>query len=155
MLKEFKAFVMRGNVVDLAVGVVIGGAFGTIVSSLVADIIMPPIGLLLGKVDFSNLFILLKAGAEAAGPYATLADAQAAGAVTMNVGLFLNAVISFLIVALAVFGVVKAVNRLQREEEAAPSEPTTKACPFCATDIPIAAVRCPHCTSNLKHAEEV
>ncbi len=138
MLKEFKEFVMRGNVVDLAVGVIIGGAFGTIVSSLVADIIMPPIGLLLGNVDFSNLFILLKAGAEAAGPYATLADAQAAGAVTMNVGLFLNAVISFLIVALAVFMVVKAVNRLQREEEAAPAAPTTKACPFCATDIPIA-----------------
>ena len=114
---------------------------------------MPPIGLLLGNVDFSNLFILLKAGTEAAGPYATLADAQTAGAVTMNVGLFLNAVISFLIVALAVFGVVKAVNRLQREEEASPAEPTTKACPFCATDIPIAAVRCPHCTSNLKHAE--
>jgi large conductance mechanosensitive channel len=153
MLKEFKTFIMRGNVVDLAVGVIIGGAFGSIVSSLVADIIMPPIGLLLGNVDFSNLFILLKAGAEAAGPYATLADAQTAGAVTMNVGLFLNAVISFLIVALAVFVVVKAVNRLQREEEAAPAEPTTKACPFCATDIPIAAVRCPHCTSNLKHAE--
>ena len=153
MLKEFKEFVMRGNVVDLAVGVVIGGAFGTIVSSLVADIIMPPIGLLLGKVDFSNLFVLLKASADMPGPYATLADAQAAGAVTMNVGLFLNAVISFLIVALAVFAVVKAVNRLQREEEAAPAEPTTKACPFCATDIPIAAVRCPHCTSNLKHAE--
>jgi large conductance mechanosensitive channel len=154
MIKEFKEFVMRGNVVDLAVGVIIGGAFGTIVSSLVADIIMPPIGLLLGNVDFSNLFILLKAGSEAAGPYATLADAQAAGAVTMNIGLFLNAVISFLIVALAVFMVVKAVNRLQHEEEeAAPAEPTTKACPFCATDIPIAAVRCPHCTSNLKHAE--
>jgi large conductance mechanosensitive channel len=154
MLKEFKEFIMRGNVVDLAVGVIIGGAFGTIVSSLVADIIMPPIGLLLGNVDFSNLFILLKAGAEAAGPYATLADAQAAGAVTMNVGIFLNAVISFLIVALAVFMVVKAVNRLQREEEeTAPAAPTTKACPFCCTDIPIEAVRCPHCTSNLKHAE--
>jgi len=150
MLKEFKEFVMRGNVVDLAVGVIIGGAFGSIVSSLVADIIMPPIGLLLGNVDFSNLFILLKAGAEAAGPYATLADAQAAGAVTMNVGIFLNAVISFLIVALAVFMVVKAVNRMQKEEEEAPAAPTTKACPFCATDIPIAAVRCPNCTSELK-----
>jgi len=150
MLKEFKAFIMRGNVVDLAVGVIIGGAFGSIVSSLVADIIMPPIGLLLGNVDFSNLFILLKAGAEAAGPYATLAGAQAAGAVTMNIGLFVNAVISFIIVTLAVFGVVKAVNRMQKEEEAAPAAPTTKACPFCCTDIPIEAVRCPHCTSEIK-----
>lgn len=154
MFKEFKEFIMRGNVVDLAVGVIIGSAFGSIVSSLVADIIMPPIGLLLGKVDFSNLFILLKAGAEVPAPYATLADAQAAGAVTMNVGLFINAVISFIIVALAVFMVVKAVNRMQRqEEEAAPAAPITKACPFCCTDIPIEAVRCPHCTSNLKHAE--
>lgn len=141
MFKEFKEFVMRGNVVDLAVGVIIGSAFGSIVSSLVADIIMPPIGLLLGKVDFSNLFVLLKAGAEVPAPYATLADAQAAGAVTMNVGLFINAVISLLIVALAVFGVVKAVNRMQRqEEEEAPAAPTTKACPFCCTDIPIEAV---------------
>jgi len=150
MLKEFKEFIMRGNVVDLAVGVIIGGAFGSIVSSLVADVIMPPIGLLLGNVDFSNIFILLKEGAEAAGPYATLADAQAAGAVTMNIGLFVNAVISFIIVALAVFAVVKAVNRMQKEEEEAPAAPTTKACPFCCTDIPIEAVRCPNCTSELK-----
>lgn len=150
MLKEFKEFIMRGNVVDLAVGVIIGGAFGSIVSSLVADVIMPPIGLLLGNVDFSNIFILLKEGAEAAGPYATLADAQAAGAVTMNIGLFVNAVISFIIVALAVFAVVKSVNRMQKEEEEAPAAPTTKACPFCCTDIPIEAVRCPNCTSELK-----
>ena len=156
MFKEFKEFVMRGNVVDLAVGVVIGGAFGSIVSSLVEDIIMPPIGVLLGKVDFSNLYILIKPAEDAAGvrvAYPTLADARAAGAVTMNIGLFLNAVISFLIVALAVFLLIKAINKLRRKEGEATAEPTTKACPYCCTDIPLEDVRCPHCTSELKHAE--
>jgi large conductance mechanosensitive channel len=148
MFEEFKKFVLRGNVLDLAVGVIIGAAFGAIVTSLVNDIIMPPVGLLLGRVDFSNLFIVLKAG-EVAGPYATLAAAQEAGAVTMNYGLFINAIISFLIVALAIFLIVRAANRLQREEEAPPPEPTTKECPYCATTIPIAATRCPNCTSEL------
>jgi large conductance mechanosensitive channel len=145
MLKEFKQFALRGNVVDLAIGVIIGGAFGTIISSLVNDVIMPPIGLLLGGVDFTDLFILLKAGAPAA-PYATLADAQAAGAVTINYGMFINAIISFLIIVLVVFMVVKAINRMQREE---PADPTTKDCPHCMTAIPLGATRCPNCTSQL------
>jgi large conductance mechanosensitive channel len=145
MLKEFKEFALRGSVVDLAIGVIIGGAFGTIVSSLVNDVIMPPIGLLLGGVDFTDLFIQLKAGTPGA-PYATLADAQAAGAVTINYGLFINAVISFLIVAWVVFMVVKAINRMQREQEIAP---TTKDCPYCVTAIPLSATRCPNCTSQL------
>jgi large conductance mechanosensitive channel len=148
MLKEFKEFVLRGNVVDMAVGIIIGAAFGTIVASLVNDIIMPPIGLLLGGVDFSNLFILLKAGSPAA-PYASLADAQAAGAVTINYGLFINAVVSFLIVALVIFLLIRSINRLKREEEAPPAEPTTKECPFCLSTIPIKATRCAHCTSEL------
>jgi large conductance mechanosensitive channel len=122
MLKEFKEFAMRGNVIDLAVGVVIGAAFGKIVDSLVKDIIMPPIGLALGKVDFSNLFIVMKDGA-AAGPYATVADAAKAGAVTLNLGLFFNTLISFLIVAFAIFMTVKVINRLKREEAAAPPPP--------------------------------
>jgi large conductance mechanosensitive channel len=148
MLKEFKEFVLRGNVVDMAVGIIIGAAFGTIVASLVNDIIMPPIGLLLGGVDFSNLFILLKAGSPAA-PYASLADAQAAGAVTINYGLFINAVVSFLIVALVMFLLIRSINRLRREEEAPPAEPTTKECPYCLSTIPIKATRCAHCTSEL------
>jgi len=148
MLQEFKKFAMRGNVVDMAVGIIIGGAFGTIVKSLVADVIMPPIGLLLGGVDFSDLFLTLKEGATA-GPYATLASAQEAGAVTISYGLFLNSVISFLIVAFAVFLLIKSINRLQREEETAPAEPTTRDCPFCLSSIPIKASRCPHCTSEL------
>lgn len=148
MLKEFKEFVLRGNVVDMAVGIIIGAAFGTIVSSLVADIIMPPIGLLLGGVDFTNLFILLRAGSPAA-PYASLADAQAAGAVTINYGVFINAVVSFLIVALVMFLLIRSINRLRREEEAPPAEPTTKECPYCLSTIPIKATRCAHCTSEL------
>jgi large conductance mechanosensitive channel len=151
MLKEFKEFAMRGNVVDMAVGIIIGAAFGTIVKSLVSDVIMPPIGLLLGGVDFSNLFSVLQAG-DPAGPYASLADAQAAGAVTVNYGLFINTVISFLIVAFAVFLVIRAINRLQREEEAPPAEPTTKECPHCLTEIAIKATRCPSCTSQLDAA---
>ena len=146
MLKEFKEFAMRGNVVDMAVGIIIGGAFGTIVKSLVNDVMMPPLGLLLGGVDFSNFFVVLKDGANAA-PYKALAEAQAAGAVTINYGIFLNAVISFLIVAFAVFLLIKGINRLRREEAAAPA--TTKECPFCCSTIAIQASRCPHCTSAL------
>lgn len=149
MLKDFREFAMRGNVVDMAVGIIIGAAFGTIVKSLVADVIMPPIGLLLGGVDFSDLFITLKEGAKAAAPYATLADAQAAGAVTINIGTFLNTVISFVIVAFAVFLLVRSLNRMKREAPAAPAEPTTKECPHCCTEIPIKATRCPNCTSEL------
>ncbi len=145
MLKEFKAFAMRGNVLDLAVGFILGGAFGTIVKSLVDDVIMPPIGLALGHVDFKNLFAVLKAG-KTPGPYASLADAQAAGAVTVNYGLFINSIIIFLIVAFAVFLIVRAANRLSPAEAVAP---TTKDCQFCRRPIPIGAVRCPECTSQL------
>ena len=148
MLKEFKEVAMRGNVVDMAVGIIIGGAFGTIVKSLVNDVIMPPIGYILGGVDFSDLFITIKQGTTE-GPYATLANAQAAGAVTLNYGLFINAVISFLIVAFAVFLLVKGLNKLHREKEAPAAEPTTKECPHCFSVIPIKATRCPHCTSEL------
>ena len=139
---------MRGNVVDMAVGIVIGAAFGTIVKSFVSDVLMPPIGLLLGGVDFSNLFAVVKAG-DPAGPYAALADAQAAGAVTVNYGMFINTVISFLIVAVAVFLVIKAINSMKREEEAPPEEPTTKECEFCFSEISIKATRCPACTSQI------
>ncbi len=150
MLKEFKEFAMRGNVVDMAVGIIIGGAFGTIVKSLVDDVLMPPIGLLLGGIDFSNFFLVLKQGAKAAAPYAAIADAKAAGAVTVNYGLFLNAVISFLIVAFAVFMLIQSLNKLRRQEAAAPAEATTKECPFCMSTIAIKATRCPNCTSDLK-----
>lgn len=148
MFKEFKEFALRGNVVDMAVGIIIGGAFGTIVKSLVSDVIMPPIGLAMGGVDFSDLFIVLKQGTTS-GPYSALADAQAAGAVTINYGLFLNSVISFLIVAFAVFQLVRTMNKLKRKEETPPAEPTEKECPKCCTTIPIKAVRCPHCTSEI------
>ena len=148
MLKEFKEFAMRGNVVDMAVGIIIGGAFGTIVKSLVADVIMPPIGLLLGGVDFSDFFVVLKEGATA-GPYVALADAKEAGAVVIGYGQFLNAVISFLIVAFAVFLLIKSINRLKRQEEVPPAEPTTKECPKCFSTISIKALRCPNCTSDL------
>ena len=148
MLKEFKEFAMRGNVVDMAVGIIIGAAFGTIVKSLVADIIMPPIGLLLGNVDFSNLFVVLKQGT-VTGPYAALADAQTAGAVTINYGQFANTVISFIIVAFSVFLLIRGINKLKRQEEAPPEEPTTKECPHCLSTIPIKATRCGHCTSEL------
>jgi large conductance mechanosensitive channel len=147
MFKDFKEFAMRGNVVDMAVGIIIGAAFGAIVKSLVADIIMPPIGLLLGNVDFANLFITLKAG-KVAGPYTSLAAAQAAGAVTLNLGVFINTIVSFIIVAYAVFLVIRGINRLQRAPEARPAAPT-KECPHCASEIPLKATRCPHCTSEL------
>ena len=148
MLKEFKEFAMRGNVIDMAVGVVIGGAFGVIVKSLVDDILMPILGLLLGNADFSNLFIVLREGT-AVGPYETLALAQEAGAVTINYGLFINAIVSFIIVAFAIFLLIRGINRTKREEEAPPAEPTTKTCTYCFTEIPINATRCPHCTSEL------
>jgi large conductance mechanosensitive channel len=148
MLKEFKEFALRGNVVDMAVGIIIGAAFGAIVNSLVNDVIMPPIGLLLGGVDFTNFYILLKAG-DPTPPYASLADAQTAGAVTINYGLFINALIGFIIVALVVFLLIRSINRLQREEEAQDEEPITKECPYCLSEIPIHAIRCAHCTSEL------
>jgi large conductance mechanosensitive channel len=151
MFKEFKEFAMRGNVVDMAVGIVIGAAFGTIVSSFVNDIIMPPIGLLLGKLDFSNLFVVLKQGKDI-GPYASLATAKAAGAVTFNYGMFVNTIINFLIVAFAIFIVIRNMNKLKREKVAPAVEPTTKVCPFCYSVIPIKATRCPNCTSELKGA---
>jgi large conductance mechanosensitive channel len=146
MLKDFKAFIMRGNVVDLAVGVIIGAAFGTIVKSLVDDMLMPVLGLLTGGIDFSNMFVLLKAGAKAPAPYASLADARAAGAVTVNYGVFINAVIAFLIVAFSVFLLVQAVAKLHKAPAAAP--PNTKDCPYCKRSIPLDATRCPECTSQ-------
>ena len=142
MWKEFKQFILRGNVVDLAIGIILGGAFGKIVTSLVNDVIMPPIGLLLVKVDFSNFFINLGKT-----PYTSLADAQAAGAPTINYGLFINTVISFLIVSLVIFWVVKAINRLNQQEK--PAEITTRECPHCLSQIPRKAHRCPHCTSEV------
>lgn len=140
MLKEFKEFAMRGNVVDMAVGIIIGVAFGKIITSLVNDIIMPPIGLALGRVDFSSLFLNISGK-----PYATLAQAKAAGAATINYGLFLNTILDFLIVAFAVFLLVRQINRMKDQPA-----PTTKDCPFCLSPIPLMAVRCPHCTSELK-----
>lgn len=151
MIKEFKEFVLRGNVVDMAVGIIIGAAFSTIVRSLVDDIVMPPIGLILGGVDFSDFFALLKTGSPPP-PYVSLADAQVAGAVTVNYGVFFNNVISFLIVAIVIFLIIRSLNILKREEEAPPLEPTTKECSFCLSTIPIKATRCPHCTSALSVA---
>ena len=146
MLKEFKEFAMRGNVVDMAIGIIIGAAFGAIVKSMVDDVIMPPIGLLLGNVDFSNLYLVLKTGATA-GPFASLAEARNAGAVTINYGVFANQIISFLIVAFAVFILIRGINKLQVQKPAPPAEPTTKECPECFSTINIRATRCPHCTS--------
>ena len=143
MFKEFKEFIMRGSVLDLAIGVIIGGAFGKIVSSLVDDIIKPPIGLLLGKVNYADLYINLS-GTD----YPSLAAAQEAGAPTLNYGLFLNSIIQFLIIALVIFLIIKQVNRLMKPKEA-PAAPATKTCPFCQSEIAIKATRCPHCTSEL------
>lgn len=147
MWNDFKTFIMRGNVLDLAVAVIIGAAFGGVVKSLVDDVIMPPLGLAIGKVDFTNLFVTLLDGPKVPGPYVSLADAKAAGAVTVNYGLFLNSLLGFLIVALAVFMLVRVANRIARKP--APVAPNEKACPFCATNIPVAATRCPNCTSQL------
>ena len=154
MVKEFKEFIMRGNVMDMAVGIIIGAAFGAIISSLVKDIIMPPIGLLLGNVDFANLFAVIKEGKIAAGPYDTLAQAQAGGAVTINYGVFINYVITFLIVAFVIFLMIRYINRMRRaaEKPMAAGVPTTKECPYCLSTIPIKATRCAHCTSELKPA---
>ncbi|MCE9633956.1 MAG: large conductance mechanosensitive channel protein MscL [Methylophilales bacterium] len=149
MLKEFKEFAMRGNVVDMAVGIIIGASFGSIVKSLVDDVIMPPIGLLMGNVDFSNLYLVLKQGSAAAAPYLSLADAKKAGAVTLNYGLFVNAVVSFMIVAFAVFLLVRSINKMRQEQPAAAADPSTKPCPRCFSEIAIKATRCPCCTSAL------
>ena len=150
MVNEFKKFIMRGNVIDMAVGIIIGGAFTKIVNSMVADVLMPPLGLLLGKVDFSNWFVVIKAGKNGATSFTTIAAAQEAGATTLNLGLFLNAVISFVIVAFCVFLLIKAINKLNAPKPAPAAAPTTKKCPFCCSEIAIEATRCPHCTSELK-----
>jgi len=153
MLQDFKAFVMRGNVIDMAVGIIVGVAFGLVVNSLVKDVIMPPIGFALGNVDFSNLYVLLKEGATSPGPYASLAAAQQAGAVTLNYGVFINAIINLLIIAAAVFFlIVRPIARLQARKKVEAPAPTTKECPYCFTAIPIKASRCPNCTSALKTA---
>ena len=144
MFKEFKEFAMRGNVLDMAVGIILGAAFGRIVNSFVTDIMMPPVGLLLGKVDFSSLFINLSGK-----PVASLAEAKTAGAATINYGLFINNVIDFTIVAFAIFLLIRQINAMKRRSEAAPAAPTTKGCPHCRIDIPLRATRCPHCTSEL------
>ena len=158
IFSEFKKFAMRGNVMDMAVGIIIGAAFTKIVDSLVKDILMPPLGLLMGKIDFANLFFVLKDGTPAA-PYASLDAAKAAGAVTWNVGFFINSIISFVIVAFAVFILIKIMNKLQEKLDqkeaddaaaAAVAEPTTKKCPFCDSEISIKATKCPHCTSDLE-----
>jgi large conductance mechanosensitive channel len=147
MLKEFKEFAMRGNVLDMAIGIIIGAAFGKIVTSFVADVLMPPLGLLMGGVDFSNKFFTLTGAS-----FATLEEAKKAGAVTINYGVFLNTVIDFLIVAFAIFLLVKQINRLKRQPAAPPPAPTTKDCPYCLSTIPLKATRCAHCTAELKAA---
>jgi large conductance mechanosensitive channel len=150
MLKEFKSFAMRGNVLDMAVGIIIGAAFGTIVSSLVNDIIMPPIGIVLGNIDFKNLFLVIKQGTSAIIPFLTIDDAQKAGAVTLNYGRFVNTIITFLIVAFAVFLLVKGMNTAKKNDVEAAAVFDVKICPHCATEIPIKAAKCPHCTSDLQ-----
>jgi len=154
MLQDFKAFIMRGNVIDMAVGIIVGIAFGLVVNSLVKDIIMPPIGLALGNVDFTNLFVVLKEGSLAPGPYPSLAYAQAMGAVTINYGTFINAVVNLLIIAAVVFFlIVRPIAKMQALKKAKePAALTTKECPYCFTSIPIKASRCPNCTSELKMA---
>ena len=152
MFKDFKAFIMRGSVVDMAVGIIIGAAFGAIINSIVKDVIMPPIGMALGNVDFTNLYITLTQG-KTPGPYPTLLDAQAAGAVTINYGVFINTIISFLIVALVVFFfIIRPIAKMNAPKKAAAGPapaPTTKECPYCASSISVKAIRCPHCTSQL------
>ena len=147
VIKEFKKFALRGNVLDLAIGIIIGGAFSAIVNSFVTDILMPPIGMLLGNADLSELYVNLSGGR-----YESLAAAEEAGAATINYGLFINSIVDFILIALALFLIVRQVNRLQRKEDEQPAEPTTKTCPYCMTEIPIDATRCPHCTSQLETA---
>ncbi|MBN1189848.1 MAG: large conductance mechanosensitive channel protein MscL [Dehalococcoidales bacterium] len=154
MLKDFKAFITKGNMVDMAIGIIIGIAFGLIINSLVKDIIMPPIGLALGDTDFQNLFAVLKEGT-IPGPYISLAAAQEAGAVTINYGIFVNTLINFIIIAAVLFFfIVRPIAQMNArkaaKEAAAPAAPTTKECPFCHTSIPIQATRCPNCTSEIK-----
>lgn len=156
MWKDFREFALRGNVIDLAIGIIIGSAFTTIVQSLVNDILMPPVGLLLGNVEFSDFYLLLQSG-DPPGPYATVENAQEAGAVTINYGLFINSIVVFLIVAVTTFLIVRSMNRLYAESQRGKLEeeeeaPTTKACDYCKEIIPIEAVRCPHCTSHLEAA---
>jgi len=145
MFKEFKEFAMRGNVADMAIGIIIGAAFGKIITSVVSDILMPPIGLLLGKVDFSNLYLNLSGG-----EYPNLAAAKAAGAATINYGLFINTIIDFVIVAFVIFMLIRQMNRVKRQPAPVAAEPTTKECPFCLSNIPLKASRCPQCTSEVK-----
>ena len=152
MLEEYKKFAIRGNVVDMAVGIIIGAAFGTVVQSLVKDVLTPPIGLLTGNTDFANLFFVLREGTPEA-PYATLQGAQEAGAVTVNVGLFVNAAISFLIVSVAVFVLVRYINQLRAPDEGPAPPKTIKKCPYCLSDVPVQATRCPDCTSELPEPE--
>jgi len=149
MWKEFKEFAIKGNAVDMAIGIVIGAAFGKIVDSLVKDIMMPPLGMMLGKIDFSNLFLVLADG-KTPGPYPSLTLAQQAGAVTLNVGLFINVIISFLIIAFAVFMLVRGINKLRAQAETPAPTVSTKDCPYCCSQIPPTATRCPHCTSQLE-----
>jgi large conductance mechanosensitive channel len=152
LIEEFRTFALRGNVVDMAVGIIIGGAFSTIVRSLVDDIIMPPVGLFLGDVAFQDLFVVLRVGSDVPPPYATITAAQEAGAVTLNYGLFINNVISFLILAFTIFMVIRMMNQTRerfRHVEKTESAPTEKACPYCVTSIPVQAKRCPNCTSKL------
>jgi large conductance mechanosensitive channel len=148
MFKEFRDFAMRGNVIDMAIGIIIGSAFGAIVKSLVDDIIMPPVGVILRGINFSDFFIVLKEGSSAK-PYASLVLAQEAGAVTLNYGVFLNTIISFLIVAFVVYLMIRSINKIKKQEETPPMELITKECPICFTEIPIKALRCPNCTSDL------
>lgn len=149
MFKEFKEFAVKGNVLDMAVGIIIGAAFGTLVASFVSDVLMPPIGLLLGNMDFSNLYVVIHAGSVPV-PYASLAQAHAAGAVTLNYGVFLDKVIAFLIVAFVLFLIVRSMNRLKRKAEAPAAAPATKECPYCCSTVALKAVRCPNCTSEIK-----
>ena len=148
MFKDFKEFALKGNVIDLAVGIIIGGAFGTIVSSLVKDVLMPPLGLLMGKVDFSNLFFVLSPAKDGSTTFHTVTKAQELGAVTLNYGLFLNSVVNFLIVAVAIFVLVRSISKIHKQPAPAPA-PSTKDCPHCKMSIPLEATRCGHCTSQL------
>lgn len=147
-IREFREFIARGNVIDLAVGIIIGTAFNAIVNSLVKDVIMPPVGYLLGDADFTELYINLSGG-----EYESLALAQEAGAATINYGVFINTIIDFVIIALVIFVLIKQVNRLKRKEQEEPADPTTQNCPYCFSVIPIKATRCPHCTSQLGENE--